>query len=89
MDSDTGFTVTVPGDTCPDYAPVDSCGTFSNGNVSLTANSTEAAAPNVWRALQGFMGALPQYAKNGVHLATLSYGGERSALDDDGLEHTY
>ncbi|KAK4552518.1 hypothetical protein LTR86_010362 [Recurvomyces mirabilis] len=75
MDPDTGAIVTVPGSTCPDYAPAGSCGTFSNGNVSLTANSTPNAAPNVWKALQGLMAAFPQYARNGVHLSTESYGG--------------
>ncbi|KAK4548561.1 hypothetical protein LTR36_009471 [Oleoguttula mirabilis] len=75
VDPDSGFTVTVPGDTCPDYAPADSCGTFSNGNASLTANSTTAAAPNVWMTLQGLMTAFPQYAREGVHLSTESYGG--------------
>lgn len=75
VDPDSGYTVTVPGTTCPDYAPADSCGTFSNGNLSLTANSTPAAAPNVWRTLQGFMGAFPQYSRHGVHLSTESYGG--------------
>lgn len=75
VDPDSGYTVTVPGMTCPDYAPADSCGTFSNGNLSLTANSTDAAAPNVWKTVQGLMGAFPQYARHGIHLSTESYGG--------------
>jgi len=75
VDPNTGYTVTVPNSVCPDYAPADSCGTYSNGNYSLTANATDAAAPNVWRTLQGFMGAFPQYSRNGVHLSTESYGG--------------
>ncbi|KAK8139504.1 carboxypeptidase S1 [Apiospora sp. TS-2023a] len=52
-----------------------SCGTYNHPNMTLTANSTEAAAKNFWRALQGFTGAFPQYTKNGFHLATESYGG--------------
>ncbi|CAK4028829.1 serine carboxypeptidase [Lecanosticta acicola] len=70
-----GYIATLPDTTCPDYAPADSCGTLSSSNASWTANSTIAAAPNVWRALQGFTGAFPQYSKNGVHLSTESYGG--------------
>lgn len=51
------------------------CGTFSDPSAPIMANSTDTAAPNMWRALQGFMGAFPQYARNGVNLATESYGG--------------
>ncbi|KAK8041633.1 Alpha/Beta hydrolase protein [Apiospora rasikravindrae] len=54
-----------------------SCGTYTHPNMTLTANSTEAAARNFWLTLQGFMGAFPQYTKNknGFNLATESYGG--------------
>ncbi|KAK1083949.1 hypothetical protein LTR33_002953 [Friedmanniomyces endolithicus] len=75
IDATSGNTITLPKNTCPSYAPADSCGTFSDGNSSLTANSTPNAAPNVWRALQGVMGAFPKYARKGVHLSTESYGG--------------
>ncbi|KAI0147198.1 alpha/beta-hydrolase [Xylariaceae sp. FL1272] len=72
--SDYGL-VTLPDATCPDYAPEGSCGTYAYPNISLTANSTPAAAPNFWKTLQGFMGAFPQYSRNGFHFATESYGG--------------
>ncbi|KAK7952848.1 serine carboxypeptidase [Apiospora aurea] len=52
-----------------------SCGTYTQPNITLTANSTEGAARNFWLTLQGFVGAFPQYAKNGLNLATESYGG--------------
>jgi len=74
IDQDTGYTVTVPGNVCPDYAN-GPCGTYDNGNYSETQNSTPSAAPNVWATLQGFMGAFPQYSRNTTHLATESYGG--------------
>lgn len=67
--------VSLPDATCPDYAPEGSCGTFAYPNITLTANSTTNAAPNFWKTLQGFMGALPQYSRNGFHFATESYGG--------------
>ncbi|KAI0480101.1 Alpha/Beta hydrolase protein [Xylariaceae sp. FL0804] len=61
--------------TCPDYAPAGACGTYSYPNITLTANSTANAAPNMWKTLQGFMGVFPQYARHGVHFSTESYGG--------------
>lgn len=51
-----GYIVTLPDAICPDYAPAGSCGTLSSANVSLTSNSTPSAAPDVWAALQGFVG---------------------------------
>ncbi|TVY86919.1 Carboxypeptidase S1-like protein B [Lachnellula willkommii] len=74
VDSASGDIVTLPGDECPDYAG-DTCGTYSYGNYSLTANSTVNAAPNFWKTLQGFMGAFPQYSRNGFHFSSESYGG--------------
>lgn len=59
--------------TCPDN--VQSCGTYSQPNQNLTANSTAAAAPNLWLTLEGFMGAFPEYTRKGVNFATESYGG--------------
>lgn len=62
--------------TCPDYAQTyGTCGTYSSPNHTLTANSTEGAAPNMWKTLQGFMGAFPQYSRHGFSFATESYGG--------------
>jgi carboxypeptidase C (cathepsin A) len=34
----------------------------------------------MWKTLQGFMGAFPQYSANGVHFATESYGGHYGPL---------
>ncbi|KXT14708.1 hypothetical protein AC579_6412 [Pseudocercospora musae] len=75
IDADTGYFVQLPNTTCPDYATADSCGTYASSNVSYTVNSTLAAAPYVWKALQAFTAAFPQYAQNGVYLSTESYGG--------------
>ncbi|KAF2156305.1 alpha/beta-hydrolase [Myriangium duriaei CBS 260.36] len=66
--------IQLPSNNCPDYA-AGLCSTASAGDVSLTANSTSAAAPNFWKTLQGFMGAFPQYSRNDFHFATESYGG--------------
>lgn len=81
-----GYIITLPDATCPDYAPADSCGTLSSANSSLTANSTPSAAPDFWAALQGFVGAFPQYSVNGVHLATESYGGHYGPVFADYIQ---
>jgi carboxypeptidase C (cathepsin A) len=71
-----GFIIQLPDETCPDYAEgLESCGTYSKPSVSLTANTTEGAAPGMWKTLQGFMGAFPQYTNGGFSFATESYGG--------------
>jgi carboxypeptidase C (cathepsin A) len=81
VDANTGNIITLPNATCPEYAlDMGSCGTYSAPNVSNTANTTEGAAPSMWKTLQGFMGAFPQYSSNGVHFATESYGGHYGPL---------
>ncbi|RAL58429.1 hypothetical protein DID88_005134 [Monilinia fructigena] len=75
VDPNTGYISTLPDAICPDYAQGSSCGTYSYGNQSLTANNTLAGAPNFWKTVQGFMGAFPQYSRNGFNFATESYGG--------------
>lgn len=73
---DNGAIIQLPNATCPDYAQSSgTCGTYSSPNITLTANSTEGAAPNMWKTLQGFMGAFPQYSRNGFSFTTESYGG--------------
>ena len=67
--------VQLPNATCPDYAAEFDCGTYSYPNETDTANSTAAAAPSMWKTLQGFMGAFPQYARHEFNFATESYGG--------------
>jgi carboxypeptidase C (cathepsin A) len=75
-DPDSGDIITLPNSTCNDYATAaGTCGTYSYPNASLTANSTSNAAPNMWKTLQGFMGAFPQYSSHGFHFTTESYGG--------------
>jgi hypothetical protein len=72
------------GTICPIYAPSYNpcieygsgvCGTFSFPNPTHTANSTPAAAPVYYQALQGFFGAFPQYTRGGLNIASESYGG--------------
>ncbi|GAB7365370.1 hypothetical protein MBLNU230_g6448t2 [Neophaeotheca triangularis] len=67
--------ITLPNATCPDFAADWDCGTYSYPNQTNTANSTHAAAPGMWKTLQGFMGAFPEYSSNGFHFASQSYGG--------------
>ncbi|KAF7187788.1 Carboxypeptidase S1-like B [Pseudocercospora fuligena] len=74
--SDSGDIIQLPKNECPDYAAkTGTCGTYSYPDPSLTANSTDNAAPGLWKALQGFMGAFPQYSKTEFNFATESYGG--------------
>ncbi|EUC33027.1 hypothetical protein COCCADRAFT_5401 [Bipolaris zeicola 26-R-13] len=74
--NDGTYIIELPNATCPDYAAkYGTCGTYSKPDVSLTANTTQGAAPNMWKTLQGFMGAFPEYSRHGVNFATESYGG--------------
>jgi hypothetical protein len=76
IDPASGLIVTLPSNHCPDYAQdFGTCGTYPLPDETLTANSTSAAAPNFWKTLQGFMGAFPQYAREGFHFTSESYGG--------------
>ncbi|KAH8658371.1 Alpha/Beta hydrolase protein [Xylariales sp. PMI_506] len=68
-----GDVIALPEEICPEYAK--KCGTYSYPNLTLTANSTINAAPNFWKTLQGFTGVFPQYSRNGIVMATESYGG--------------
>jgi carboxypeptidase C (cathepsin A) len=74
-DGFSGALVVLPNATCPDYASDWACGTYSYPNETLTANSTPAAAPGLWKTLQGFMGVFPQYAREEFFFTTESYGG--------------
>ena len=68
--------IQLPSNVCPDYVKDPStCGTWSSTDETLTANTTAAVAPNLWKTLQGFMGAFPKYSQNGLHFTTESYGG--------------
>ncbi|KAK6218190.1 holocytochrome c synthase [Pestalotiopsis sp. IQ-011] len=73
---DNGNTVQLPDNTCPDYAEqYGTCGTYSKSDLTLVPNTTLGAAPNMWKTLQGFMGAFPEYSRNGFSFTTESYGG--------------
>jgi Serine carboxypeptidase len=79
--------ITLPNATCPNYAQAaGTCGTFSYANESLTANSTHDAAPTFYRALQGFMGAMPQYSRNSFHFSSESYGGHYGPIFNKYIE---
>ncbi|KAI9660004.1 MAG: hypothetical protein M1821_001356 [Bathelium mastoideum] len=86
-DPGTGEIIVLPNSTCTDYAQMaGTCGTYSYANLSLTANSTINAAPNVWKTLQGFMGAFPQYSSHGFHFTTESYGGHYGPIFNEYFE---
>lgn len=82
----SGLLVQLPNNSCPEYASDWACGTYSYWNESLTANSTPAVAPNMWKTLQGFMGAFPQYARKGVYFTTERYVG--CLIFEFAMEHT-
>jgi len=79
--------IELPDNNCPDYATATgTCGTYSKPNETLTANSTDAAAPNFYRTLQGFMGAFPQYSREKYNFATESYGGHYGPIFNEYIE---
>lgn len=87
VDPNTNIIVTLPNATCPDYAQnFGTCGTYSYPNQTLTANTTGGAAPNFWKTLQGFMGAFPQYSRNGFHFSSESYGGHYGPIFNEYIE---
>lgn len=86
LDPSTQNVITLPNNTCPGYAQGLGCGTYSYPNVTLTASSTDSAAPNFWATLQGFMGAFPQYSRETYHFATESYGGHYGPVFNEYIE---
>ncbi|RDW84592.1 alpha hydrolase-17 [Coleophoma cylindrospora] len=79
--------IVLPDATCPDYAEgYGTCATYSYPNETLTANSTVNAAENFWLTLQGFMGAFPQYSRQGFHFSSESYGGHYGPIFNDFIE---
>ena len=87
VDANTGDVITLPSNKCPGYAAATgSCGTYSYPNLTLTANTTAHAAPNMWKTLQGFMGAFPQYSRSSFNFATESYGGHYGPVFNEYIE---
>ena len=86
VDPASGYIVQLQNDTCPDYAADWGCGTYSYPNETLTASSTPQGAPNFWKALQGFMGAFPQYSRHGFYFTTESYGGHYGPVYNEYFE---
>ncbi|KAJ6788228.1 hypothetical protein PWT90_04372 [Aphanocladium album] len=80
-DPDSEEITVLDGPDCP--ASDKTCGTWPLPSADLTSNSTLSAAPNMWKTLQGFMGAFPQYSRNAFHLATDSYGGHYGPIFSD------
>lgn len=77
MDPNSDYIVALPNNTCPSYVTDNDmqCGTWSLPDEETTANSTQNAAPYFWKALQGFMGAFPQYSRESFFFTSESYGG--------------
>lgn len=78
--SPTTFQI-VPTQKCTTADP--GCGTYSSPDLTLESNSTVAAAGVFYSAMQGFMGAFPQYSANGVHIAGSSYSGHYGPIYSD------
>lgn len=79
--------IELPNATCPDYAAaMGTCGTYSYPNETDTANTTVNAAPSMWKTLQGFFGAFPQYSRHEFNFATESYGGHYGPIFNEYLE---
>jgi carboxypeptidase D len=75
----------LPNAICPDYKQsLGTSGTYSYANENLTA--THDAAPNFYRVLQGFMGAMPQYSRSGFHFSSESYGGHYGPIFNEYIE---
>ena len=71
INPDDGSVVVLANGTCPnDNITQETCGTYSDPNVTDTPTTTSAAAPAFWATLQGFMGAFPQYSRDAFHFAT-------------------
>ena len=86
QDTTTFNVISLPSDECPEYAADMDCGTYSYPNLTLTANSTDAAAPSMWKTLQGFMGAFPQYSREEFYFTTESYGGHYGPIFNEYIE---
>ena len=69
---DNGSVIVVQDGSCPsDKVTSGTCGTYSNPNDNAGIPvSTMAAASSFYATLQGFIGAFPQYAREGFHFAT-------------------
>ncbi|KAF2493300.1 carboxypeptidase S1 [Lophium mytilinum] len=82
-----GQIIQLPDTTCPEYAQgYETCGTYSKPDPTLTANTTQGAAPSMWKTLQGFMGAFPQYSRHGFSFTTESYGGHYGPVFNEYIE---
>lgn len=76
-----GYIVELANASCPEYAQqYESCGTYSKPLIQSVPNKTEDAASGMWKTLQGFMGAFPQYSRNGFSFTTESYGGHYAPI---------
>ncbi|PWN51461.1 serine carboxypeptidase, partial [Violaceomyces palustris] len=73
--------VILPDNVCPpEGQKMGTCGTWSDTYVRIYRKDSEEAAVDFWRTLQGFMGAFPQYSRNGFNLAAESYGGKYAPI---------
>lgn len=73
---------------CPsDEVTNGTCGTYSDPNDLIGIPvSTSTAASAFYATLQGFMEAFPQYAREGFHFATESYGGHYGPVFSEYIE---
>lgn len=63
-------------DECPDdLEKHEACATLSLPDETDVPSTTRDTPPAVWKLLQGFLGAFPEYSNRSLHLTTESYGG--------------
>ncbi len=67
-------TVRLPDNKCPEFAYQFTCGTYSLPSIATMLNSTAAGADGFYHAIQGFLGAFPQYARPTIAYASESTG---------------
>lgn len=70
LNDDADGVIRLPSNECPDYAvDFETCGTYSADDYKLIPRTSDEAAPDVYLALQGFLGVFPQYGNGGLAIA--------------------
>lgn len=81
LDSKSGSVKVLDKEECPEYiSDFEECATLSIPEYTKSPKSTKEAAPAVWKTIQGFLGAFPQYRDASLHIATESYGGHYAPI---------
>ncbi|WFD23863.1 carboxypeptidase D [Malassezia equina] len=80
-DTKSGSVRALDKEECPDYVSIfEECATLSLPDSTKSPKSTKEAAPAVWKTVQGFLGAFPEYRDASLHIATESFGGHYAPM---------